>query len=138
MDKIASFFGSLFVDRMTAGDGTNPAPFNFVAWLIPIGIVFLVSSYYKLEGRRKIPGLKDHTIWKRHILDPMTSQLLWWSGVGGCIMFFKAVSPSSLFSWNLWLVAWGAWGAGIVFVWGKYLIKDYNRNMDAYNKMVER
>jgi hypothetical protein len=137
--RMGNLFAWLFTDPATEGANaglSGPTPMNFTPWLILAGLALLIPIYYSLEGRRKIPGLKDHGVWK-YILDRMTNQLWPWALVGAAVLFFRWAFTSSFFAWRIWHVAWIGWLIGLVVYWIYYFVRVYPGHMLAYQKRAE-
>ncbi len=138
---MANLMSWLFTDAYTEGLNTpsgNPTPFNAAPWLIVIGFSLLVVIYYSLEGRRKIPFIKNHRIWKQYVLDRLLQHVAWWAGIGLFIIGGRVILFYTLFSWRIWIVLWLGWLAGIVFYWAKYFISKHGSLMETYNREVDR
>ena len=130
----------LFTDPYT--EGTNAGlpgatPINLTPWLILIGIGLLLPIYYKAEGRRRMPFIKDNGV-RKYFLDGMSDQLIAWAMVGLPVIFFRWALNQSFFSWRIWHVAWVAWLVGIVIYWVYYFIRVYPSHKFAYAKQIER
>ncbi len=136
---MGNLFAWLFTDPATEGANaglSGATPMNFTPWIILVVIALLIPIYYALEGRRKIPGLKDHGVWK-YILDRMTNQIWPWAFVGIAVLFFRWSFTTSFFAWRIWMVAWVAWALGLVAYWIYYFIRQYPGHMVAYQKRAE-
>jgi hypothetical protein len=132
MDNIVKWF-------FTARSDYPDTSFNFMPWLIVIGGSLALWVYYWVEGRKKIPWIKNNIIWKQMILDRLftTPQVPIWAFVGLIILGAQSLD-TSFFSWRIWLDIWILWGALIVAYWIRYFIRDYPRDVVAYQKFQER
>lgn len=113
--------------------------FNWAPWLIVIAAGLLIPRYYWVEGRRKIPWIKNHTVWKQYILDRLFSspQLPLWAFVGLVLLGAQGLD-TSFFSWRFWLVIWVGWGVAIAVYWLMYFIRQFPQHMVAYERFQER
>jgi hypothetical protein len=130
----------LFTDPSTEGANaglSGPTPMNFAPWLILIGLGFLLPFYYTVEGRKRIPGLKDNGVWK-YILDRMSAQIVPWAFVGLIVIGFRFAIPASFFAFRIWHVLWLGWLVGLAAYWVYYFVRDYPGHMLAYRKQAER
>ena len=130
----------LFTDPATEGVNSPsglPTSMNFTPWLILVALGLLLPIYYNLEGRKKIPWIKNHTIWKQYILDRMMAQLVPWALTGGIILAFRFGLTSSFFAWRIWQVLWVGWLAALVIYWIYYFIRIYPSHIVAFEKQKE-
>lgn len=138
---MSNLMGWLFTDAYTEGLNTpsgKPTPFNAIPWLIIIGLVLLVSLYYVLEGRRKIPFIKNHRIWKQFVLDRVLKHAATWAGVGLVVIGGRTILFYTLFSWRIWLILWIGWLIGIAAYWVKYFFSKHSVLLDNYNRELDR
>jgi len=136
---MGNFLQWLFSDPLTSGGGTDPQPFPYYAlWLVLIGITLLVPAYYVAEGRRRIPWIKDHMVWKQLVLDRMVQHVAWWGGIAGIVVLFRFISPSTPFAWPIWFGVLFIWAAVIVGYWLYYFIRRHNGLLVAFERQRER
>ncbi len=129
----------LFTDPATEGASSAtglPTPINYLPWIILCAAAILLPAYYALEGRKRIPGLRDHGVWK-YVLDRMGRQLVPWGLVGLPILALRWAFDSSFFAWRIWQVSWVFWGIGIFIYWIVFFIREYPPLWVAYGKQVE-
>jgi hypothetical protein len=128
----------LFIDPATEAGGPNgtPTPMNYTPWIVLIAATFLLAVYYWVEGRKRIPGLRDHGVWK-YVIDRMTKQVIPWSLTGIPILFMRWAFDTSFFSWRIWQVGWVLWGFGIFVYWVYFFIREYPPLWVTYGKQIE-
>lgn len=129
----------LFTDPQTEMANLNlssPAPYPNLLFLVVIGTSFLIAFYYTVEGRKRIPFIKDNRVWK-YIFDRMLkSHLPIWALVGLFVVGFHFIP--SFFAWRIWTVLWVAWGVSLVGYWIVYFVRDFPRHIVGYEKKIER
>ncbi len=125
----------LFSENM---DSTTNAQlyFNAAPYYIGAGLILLAGFYYMVEGRKKIPYIKNHTVWK-YVLDHMLSQVAIWAVSGIFIVVLKVYLYYTLFSWNLWLILWAGWFVGIIIYWVWHFTRKHGDFMTIYNRTLE-
>ena len=129
----------LFTDPATEGLNSSsglPTPMTFLPWVILVALGLLVPLYYNIEGRRKIPTIKNHTV-RKYFLDRMMAQIAPWALTGGVVLGFRYALTSSFFAWRIWHVLWIVWLAVIVIYWFYYFIRIYPGHMVAFDKQKE-
>jgi hypothetical protein len=130
----------LFTDPATEGLNSPtglPTPMNYLPWLVLVGVLgLLLPIYYKIEGRRKIPTIKNHRV-RKYFLDRMSDQLIPWAIAGLVILGFRVALTSSFFAWRIWHVLWIGWLAAIVIYWIYYFIRIYPSHMVGFEKQKE-
>ena len=131
MDHIIQWF-------FTARGDMTPPTFNYAPWLIIDALALIIPIYYGLEGRRKIPFIKNNPVLKQYVFDPMFNppQLPVWAMVGFIVMGGEFLD--SFFSWHFWLVLWLGWGAGLVIYWLNYFIREHPQHMVNFARYQER
>jgi hypothetical protein len=103
-----------------------------------IGITLLVPLYYELEGRKRIPWIKDHMVWKQLVLNRLMVHVAWWGGIAGFVVLFRFISPSTPFAWPIWFGVLFIWAAVIVGYWLYYFIRSHNGQVVAFERRRER
>ncbi len=131
--------GNLIQQLFSARADLANTSFNFTPWLIIIGVALFLSWYYWVEGRRKIPWIKNHTVCKQYVFDRMFNapQVPVWAVVG-LVPLGGQFLDTSFFSWRIWLVAWVLWGVGIALFWLVYFVRDFPRHAVEFERFKER
>ncbi len=129
----------LFTDAQTEAGGPSgsPTPFHPMWWIVAVALLLLIPFYYSVEGRKRIPWIKDHTIWKQ-TFDRLLPAAGWLGFVGAIIIGARVYLFYTIFSWRVWLIGWLLWGVILLIRWTVYFVRDFPRMNDAYTAKLER